>query len=161
MNQKQFGKERGASEGFTLIEVMVAIVIITVVIAALLQLFSNNTKLLGTVKEKVELSTQGSILLGVGNVGFEKKQIRLDGLLREFKLDDALRRKLKTIKADVSYKEVMRLDSIDFQEESERLAEMEGVSALKKRAETASLEVGRTTLEINGVHTSFLRLRLQ
>ena len=140
---------------------MVAILIISVVIAALLQLFSNNTALLGRVKEKVKLSTQGSILLGVENVGFEKKKIPLDGLLAEFKLDDELRRKLKTIKVDVSYKEIMRLDNVDFQEEIELLAEDEGESVREKRAETAALEVGRTFFEINGAGTSFLRLRLQ
>ncbi len=161
MNQKEFEKEKSISKGFTLIEVMVAILIISVVIASLLQLFSTNTALMGTLKEKIRLSTQGSMLLGVGNVGFEKKQIRLDGLLQEFKLDDDLRQKLKSMKADVNYKEVMRLDSADFQEESERMAKEEDESILKKRSETASLEIGRTILEINGVRTSFLRLKLQ
>lgn len=149
------------SEGFTLIEVMISVMIISVVIASLLQLFSTNTRLFGTLEQKIELSTEGSLLLGVENIGFEKKSLHFDDLVKDFVIDDELRRRLKEIKAEVVYQELMRLDSADFMEETEELAEEQDITLTDASAKAVALEIGRTGLLFNNVKTSFVRLRLQ
>ncbi len=159
--KKSFEKRDSASQGFTLIEVLVAVLIITVVIAALLQLFSNNTTLLGSLSGRIGLSTQGSLFLGFTDVGFEKKTIKLDELLKEFEPDDELRRRLKELEVEVNYVEIKRIDTADFQDEIDEMADANDESSSVKETATPSLEIGRTTIEINGVTTSFLRLRLQ
>lgn len=149
------------SEGFTLIEVMIAVMIISVVIASLLQLFSTNTRLFSTLEQKIELSTEGSLLLGVENIGFENKSLHFDDLVKEFVIDDELRRRLKEIKAEVVYQELMRLDSADFMEEAEELADEKEIPIADVGDKSVGLEIGRTGLLFNNVKTSFIRLRLQ
>ena len=153
--------EKASSKGFTLIEVTIAVMIISVVIASLLKLFSTNTHHFGTLERKVELSTAGTLLLGVADIGFESRRIHLDDLLKDFQLDDDLRRTLKSINAEVIYQEVKRLDSADFLEETEELAKEEGKDIVNQSAGAASLEIGRTGLQIDDEQTTFLRLRLQ
>ena len=144
---------------FTLIEVMVAVIIITVVIAGLLQLFANNTRFFDKLDQKVDLSTQATLLLGAGAVGFEKDEIKLDELTKDFDLDDELRRKLKEMKAEVDYHTVMQMDESSLSEEEQDTVDeldTEGQSAA-----AATLEIGRTSLMIGDERTSFLRLKLQ
>lgn len=148
------------SRGFTLIEVVVAVLIISVVVAALLQLFSNNTRLFSTIQQKMGLSTQASLLLGRRDVGFEKMSISLDRVLGDFRMDDELRQRLKGIEAEIEYREVMQFDGSDFFAQREALAEAEDKEVGSQASADVIFEIGRTSLRLNGQSMSFLRLRL-
>ncbi len=152
---------RDESAGFTLIEVMIAVMIISVVIAALLQLFATNTRLFSTLEQKIRLSTEGSLLLGVENMGFEKESIHLDELVKDFRIDDDLRRRLKDTKAEVFYQELMVMDSADIMEEVEELAEEDNRTVTDTGTGAVRLEIGRTGLLVGDIQASFMRLRLQ
>lgn len=146
--------------GFTLIEVMISVMIISVVIASLLQLFATNTRLFSTLEPKIDLSTGGSLLLGVENIGFEKQEIRLDELVKEFQVDDDLRRRLHDIKTKITYQELMTLDSADFMEEIEDMAEEDNRTVAETSTDAVQLEIGRTGLLLDDIQVSFIRLRI-
>lgn len=146
--------------GFTLIEVMVSVMIISVVIASLLQLFATNTRLFSTLEPKIDLSTGGSLLLGVKDIGFEKQEIRLDELVKEFQVDDDLRRRLHEIKTKITYQELMTLDSADFMEEIEDMAEEDNRTVAETSTDAVQLEIGRTGLLLDDIQVSFIRLRI-
>ena len=153
---------KGTSDGFTLIEVLVAVMIIVVVIGSMLQLFSSNSRFFATMEEKAVGAYHASLLVGTTDVGFENKKVALDTLLLDFKVDDSLRRTLKQIKVDVEYTELMLLDGADFSDAMEEESAQMGESAevADKAAETA-IEIGRTSFTLNGRTTSFIRLKLQ
>jgi len=132
--------------GFTLIEVMVSVMIISVVIAALLELNANNSHLF--IRIKNELSSQKYLtLLTSSSYGFENDSLTLDRLVEGFDLDDDLRRELKNIKAKVIYQEV---DKIDLSQGSD-----------EDTASNLSLYIGKTILKLPSSSTSLLRIKLQ
>ena len=132
--------------------------IITVVIGGMLQLFSNNNRFFLTMDSKIDMAYNASLLLGVKESDFESRGISLDDLVRDFNVDDDLRRMLKEVKVTVEYREVMRLDSADLEAEAEAMAD-EPDSLGTETAETG-LEVGRMSMHYNGLSSSFLRLKL-
>lgn len=151
---------KSRSKGFTLIEVVVAVMIISVVIAALLQAFAHNTRLFSRMEHKIGFSTQASLLLGKGDIGFENMDISLDRVLGDFRMDDEFRRRLKAFEAEIDYREIMRFDGSDFFAEREAMADEEGESLAGQKAPAVTFEIGRTSMRSNGENVSFLRLRL-
>ena len=85
-------------------------------------------------------------------------------LVKDFKIDDDLRRKLKDIKAEIIYSEVT---TIDFGAASESIAEeassKTGSETLVKDVADISnaIEIGRTTLKIKDQSSSFVRIKFQ
>ncbi|MEE8587773.1 MAG: prepilin-type N-terminal cleavage/methylation domain-containing protein [Sulfurimonadaceae bacterium] len=154
------------SHGFTLIEVLVAVMIIAVVIGALIQLFATNTHTFSSVHQKILHTNKTTLLLGNEIYGYEDKKVELAELVKDFNIDDDLRRLLKKEKAEILYTEVT---SIDFGDAAEALAEAEDTESgnddealISEAGEaTNALEVGRTTLKIGGQSSSFLRVKLQ
>ncbi len=153
------------SNGFTLVEVLVAVMIIAVVIGALMQLFSNNSHTFSTVYAKILQTNKTSLLLGNPVYGFENKKSDLAELVKDFNIDDDLRRLLKKEKVEVLYSEVT---SIDFSDAAESVADAQqeldkGETAAVTDTTTAAnaLEVGRTTLKIKDESSAFLRVKLQ
>ena len=154
------------SHGFTLIEVLVAVMIIAVVIGALIQLFATNTHTFSSVHQKILHTNKTTLLLGNEIYGYEDKKVDLAELVKDFNIDDDLRRLLKKEKAEILYTEVT---SIDFGDAAEALAEAEDTESRKDDEAliseageaTNALEVGRTTLKIAGQSSSFLRVKLQ
>jgi prepilin-type N-terminal cleavage/methylation domain-containing protein len=157
---RRSGTRPGYSKGFTLIELMVAVMIISVVIASLLQLFSNNTTLFNNVQTQVGSTVQGTLLLGNREIGFEKETVSLDELVKGFDIDDELRRSLKTKKAFITYTEVRSMDLSDMEGASGEEGTDEEIVAEEGEMAQA-LEIGRTTLKIGDQSSSFLRLKLQ
>lgn len=153
------------SAGFTLIEVLVSVMIISVVITSLLQLFSTNAHSFTSVQEKIAQTDKTSLLLGSKVYGYEKKKIDLAELVKDFNIDDDLRRKLKKEKVEIIYTEVL---SVDFDAAAASLGEAgkddnpdnEAVVS-ETSAATNALEVGRTTMKIGQQSSSFLRVKLQ
>lgn len=152
---------KGMRGGFTLIEILVAVMLISVVIGALLQLYSNNTRFFSQMGPKMERAYQTTLLQGVTAVGFESGEIGLDELVNEFKVDDDLRRRLKSVRARVDYTELMRLDDADISEEAEAFSGTDEVETAAAAAEAPALEIGRTSLSIEGIGTSLIRVKLQ
>ena len=153
-----------SSHGFTLIEVLVAVMIIAVVIGALIQLFATNSFTFSSVHQKILHTNKTSLLLGNNIYGYEDKKVNLADLVKDFDIDDDLRRLLKKEKAQIRYTEV---SNIDFGDAAEALSEAEGgdngdEGAISETAEVAdTLEVGRTTLKIGEQSSSFLRVKFQ
>jgi prepilin-type N-terminal cleavage/methylation domain-containing protein len=153
------------SAGFTLIEVLVSVMIISIVIAALLQLFSNNAHGFASVHEKILQTNKTSLLLGSKIYGYEKKSIDLAELVKDFNIDDTLRRKLKRQKVKVFYRELLK---VDFDAAATSIAEAgrdedpndEAVVNESSEA-TNALEVGKTTLTIGDLSSGFLRVKIQ
>ena len=153
------------TNAFTLIEVLVSVMIISVVIGALLELFSTNSHSFSSVQNKILQTHKTSLLLGNPVYGYEKKTVDLAELLKDFNLDNDLRRKLKREKVTIVYTEVT---SVNFDDAAESIAEIQKDENINNEAvetesgaATNSLEVGRTTLKLGEQSSSFLRVKLQ
>jgi hypothetical protein len=141
---------------------MVAVMIISVVIASLLQLFSNNNTLFNTVQRQIGSTMQSTLLLGNKEIGFEKKSVTLDDLVKGFDVDNELRRSLKSQKALITYTEVRTLDLSGMEEASEGpVVEPEEEIVYEEGEMAQALEIGRTTLRVGDQSNAFLRLKLQ
>ena len=137
-------------DAFTLIEVMVAVMIIAVVIMALLQMYANNTHIFSSMKEQTKINQYSSFLISNENYGFEDKNIYLYALVRDFDLEDDLRRELKKIKIKMLYKE---LEAIDIGNQSND-EDMESSSNLV-------LEIGESLIQTDSASTALMRLRIR
>ena len=139
--------------------------IISVVISALLQLFANNSHTFSSVHQKILQTNMSSLLLGNEIYGYEDKKMDLSELVKDFNVNDDLRRKLKDKKIEIIYTEVT---SFNFDDAAESLAEAEEESGdndeglVSETSEVANtLEIGRTTIKIDNESSSFLRVKFQ
>ena len=138
--------------------------IIAVVIGSLIQLFANNSNTFASIPQRILHTNTTSLLLGNEVYGFQKDKTDLAELVKDFKIDDDLRRKLKNIKAEIIYSEVT---TIDFGDASESIAEEAssktgGETLVKDAADVSnSMEIGRTTLKIKDQSSSFIRIKFQ
>jgi len=123
---------------FTLIEVMVAVMIISVVVMALLHIYSNNTYIFTTLKKQAQTNQYTSFFISNNNYGFINEDVRLNDLLSEFDFNDDLRRKLKNIKVKLIY-DVIK--TIDDEETNEVL-----------------IKIGKTTIQTPDSSTALIRI---
>jgi len=136
-------KLRGA---FTLIEVMVSVMIISVVIMALLQMQGNNTYMFSKLKSKLEINQYASFFIANKDYGFKKESVYLSDLLNEFVVEDDLRRKLKNIKIKIRYEELDKYgDSNTSQGDSSDML----------------LEIGKSSIDVDDSTVSIMRLKIQ
>jgi len=144
--------------GFTLLEVMVAVMIITLVIGVLLQLYSNNTRLFSSMRGHSELCMRSSLLIGNTEYGYEDKKTDLADLVRDFDIDDDLRQKLKKYEVKIAYAQVKELNTeiTGIDKTVEPLIE-QNTQSLKER----SMEIGRSSFEMDEFQTAYLRLTLK
>jgi len=136
---------RKSRDAFTLIEVMVAVMIISVVIMALLEMQGNTTHIFSRLGNTLKINQYTSLFISNNDYGFEKNSVDLDDLLSEFKVEDELRRELKTIKVKVDYKELKRIDMSEIEEGSSSMV----------------FELGETSLDIDDSSASLMRFRIQ
>ncbi len=131
---------RNKRKAFTLLEVMVAVLIVSVVIAAMFKVKGDaNTKLFW-LQSTINETQYNTFLLGNSEkYGFDKSSISLNELINEFDLESDLRRKLKAIKVSINYD---KKDDIDIPTGS-------------------VLELGKTKLETKNFSTSILRVKIQ
>ncbi|WP_428738050.1 PulJ/GspJ family protein [Sulfurimonas sp.] len=130
-------KKRNA---FTLLEVMIAVLIVSVVIAAMFQVKGDaNTKLFW-LQDSINETQYNTFLLGnSAKYGFDKSNISLNELVSEFDLENDLRRELKDIKVSVTYEEENAIET-----------------------PTGSvLEIGKTKIESKNFSSSMLRVKIQ
>jgi len=135
---------------FTLIEVMVAVMIISVVIMALIEMYANNTHIFSSMKKQTMINQYSSFLISNDDYGFEDKNINLNDLVKGFDLENSLRRELKETKVKLVYTE---LETIDMSEQ-ESSEESEVSSSL-------GLEIGRSTLQTDDSSTALMRFRIR
>jgi|FLOH01.1.fsa_nt_gi prepilin-type N-terminal cleavage/methylation domain-containing protein len=131
---------------FTLIEVIVSVMIISVVIASLLQMYANNNFIFTALKKNVTTNQYMTLLASNSQYGFESKHVSLYDLAQEFDLESDLRRKLKDIPIDILYKEQ---SSIDLSED-ENASESQIV-----------LEIGKMTMQGKNFSNNLLRLKIR
>ncbi len=136
-----------AKNAFTLVEVMVAVMIISVVLMALLHMQGNTTHIFSKLQNKLKANQYTSFFISNPNYGFKRESVDLDDVLSDFIVEDDLRKELKNIKVEVEYKEVKQLDMSESDEEdvSSRMI----------------LEVGKTILKIDNSSSSLVRFRIQ
>lgn len=132
---------------FTLIEVMVAVLIISVVIMALLQMKGNSSHIFLELKKRVEINQYSTFIIANDNYGFEKDVTSLDKILDEFDLSNDLRRELKRVKVEVIYQELKQID----------ISEYSDVNI----SSSVIFEMGKTILKTDKSSVSLLRFRLQ
>ena len=162
---KRFVSEYKMRKGFTLIEVMVSVVIISVVVATLLKLFANNAHIFAISAKKTNISMLGTLLLGVPDLGYEKEDIYLDDIVGEFKVENELRQILKSKKVYLDYEELLLMDGADFEEEAQSIVDENELSgsdeiSAEQSSGALSIEIGRTIFKLDDQTSSFTRIKL-
>ncbi len=135
-----------ARAAFTLVEVMVSVMIISVVIMALIEMHGNSTHLFTNIKERLHVSFLPSLLIANPDYGYENKTLSADMLTKDFILDDDLRRKLKALNITLSYEQ---LDSMQAPI-SDKNSTLDSQNSL--------FYIGKTTLKVENSSVSFLRI---
>ena len=152
-----------ARDGFTLIEVIIAVVIISTVIMALLQMYANNIHIFSTLNKKTQINQYSSFFISNIDIGLENDTITMYDLVDDFDVEDDLRRELKAIKAEVIYQELETIDMADYDgsedsEEDDTAQESEN----KESSNSAMVfEIGKSILKVKESSVSLLRLKLQ
>ena len=155
--------KRGVSKNaFTLIEVMVAVMIVSVVIAALLQMRGNTSHKFIGIKEMTQTNQYNSFLLSLSDkYGFEKSNINLYRLVDDFDLESDLRRKLKEIKLQVDYEELDTIDTAEFDDSTEPTEDGDDAEEAQTSTTGIVFEIGKTILKSDNFTTSLIRVRVQ
>ncbi len=148
-----------ARDGFTLIEVIVAVVIISTVIMALLQMYANNIHIFSTLNKKTQINQYASFFISNPDIGLENDKIVLYGLVDDFDLEDDLRRELKNIKAEVIYQELETIDMADY--DGSKDSDEDDIENKESSNSSMVFEIGKTILKVKESSVSLLRLKLQ
>jgi len=152
---------KNSKHGFTLIEVMIAVVIISTVIMALLQMFANNTHIFSQLSKKTEINQYSSFFISNPTKGLENiDTLTLYDLIDDFQIEDSLRQKLKKNKIKIIYQEVETIDMSDFQEEKKD-DNNEDDEEKKDVNSNMIFTIGKTILRLNNSSISLLRLNSQ
>ena len=152
-----------ARDGFTLIEVIVAVVIISTVIMALIQMFANNTHIFSNLTKRTAINQYGSFFISNPDIGLEDDKLTLYNFVEDFNLEDDLRRELKEIKAEVVYQELEEIDMADY-DGSKDVTEEDTQEEAQNKEESDSqmiFEIGKSVLKVKDSSVSLLRLRVQ
>jgi prepilin-type N-terminal cleavage/methylation domain-containing protein len=143
-------------KAFTLIEVMIAVVIISVVIAALIQMFANNTHIFSSLKSQSKINSYVSLFIANDTYGLEDKEVSLDDLVSEFNVESELRAVLRETKAKIIYKELESIDMREYEEGEE--VDQESEASVNSGL---VFEVGSSTIKIHDSSASLLRIQIQ
>ncbi len=152
---------------FTLIEVMVAVMIISVVILALLNMQGNSSFIFSKLTKDAQVNQYASFFISNTDYGFENKNVRMDALVKEFDVENKLRRELKNVKVEVIYQELEKIDMQEYEDTENTLDEYDEQGVLKQNSSSMAFEVGKTILKVKGrdakeeASTSLIRLRMQ
>lgn len=143
-------KNNRFKKGFTLIEVMIAVMIISIVIAALLKIKADNVNLFSSLKSQVQTNQYLSLLMQ-SDYGFEDKDITLDKLANDFDVEHDLRTELKRTKVKLIYQEMQKIDTSSFENDTQG----------SENTNSAIFEIGRTIIKTKKSSSSLLRLRIK
>jgi len=142
-------------KAFTLIEVMVAVVIISVVIMTLLKINANDVFLFSKFKAQTKTNEYLSLLIGT-NYGFLNEDVTLDKLVPNFDLEYDLRQKLKNTKVQLIYQELQKIDTGSFGG-TDTTQDMEDSTS----SSSAIYETGKTILKTKKASSTLLRIQLK
>lgn len=104
-------KPRVQRDGFTLLEVMIAVMILSVVITALLEMYANGAHIFKSASIKSQTNQYISFLTANEKYGFENNTFSLDLLVAEFEIDSELRKELKDIKVELLFDNIKNIES--------------------------------------------------
>lgn len=144
---------------FTLIEVMVAVVIISVVIMALIELLANNSHNFSTLDKKAQTNQYLSFFHSPSRYGFTDKQTTLYDLLKDFDLESELKEDLKAIKVNLIYQEIDSIDMSDYNPDEGEETEETQEDKEEQANSTMAFEIGKTVLKIDDASVSMLRIK--
>jgi len=131
-------------KGFTLIEVMIAVMIVSVVIAALLEMRGNLSQKIFGLNKIIKVSQYDTFLLSTKDYGFEKSNISMKILAEDFELESDLRRKLNAVKLHISYDKIKTIDTSEYDNGS-----------------TLVFEIGKTKISSATYSSSLVRIQYQ
>lgn len=131
---------------------MVAVMIISVVILALLEMFANNTHIFSQLNRQKKINQYASLLISNPNYGLESKSTHMYDLISDFKIDDNLRRELKNVKIEILYQKVTKIDMSEYEDKSKNEKGMNS---------NIIFEIGKTVLKTDDASTALLRLRVE
>lgn len=143
LSNKNIPYAQSVRNAFTLMEVMVAVMIVSVVIASIIEMRGNSTFMYEQIDKNKQVNQYLSFLVGNKDYGYEKTSTTMKNLCDDFKLDSELRREFSDIKIDIDYNEIDTLDMSEYDENSELV-----------------IEVGKSILSSKDSSASFLRIRL-
>jgi prepilin-type N-terminal cleavage/methylation domain-containing protein len=146
---------------FTLMEVMVAVMIVSVVIAALIQMRGETSHKFSSIKKMIETNQYSTFLLSLGDTyGFERSHIDMNQLVSDFDLESDLRRKLKSMKVEIEYEELEVIDTSAYEETPQEESDMQEDDA---QEDTTGIvfEIGRTKLHSDAIDLQLVRVKIQ
>lgn len=135
------------SHAFTLIEVMVAVMIISVVITALIQMSANNNHIFSQLIKQANINPYASLFISNRDYGFESKSIHLDDLVSDFRLENALTKELRDTQVKVLYQKLKQIDMRKNDDE--------------KSNSNIIFEIGKTVLKMNDSSIALVRIRME
>lgn len=152
-----------ARDAFTLIEVMIAVLIISTVIMALITMSGNNTHLFSTFKNQKQINQYASFFIANDKYGLENEDVTLDKLVDEFDLETDLRRELKTKKVSVNYQVIDEIDMSEFEEKDEEDLDdyVDNDSEDENVNSSLIIEIGKTVLRVKDSSVSLLRIQIK
>ncbi len=151
-------KSKRSRSAFTLIEVMVAVMIVSVVIGALFSMQGNITHKYFSAQEMMRTNQYSSFLLsGDDTYGFDKSNIDMKRLVDEFELESDLRRKLSAIKVNLDYEELSTIDTNELDADTQTTDTTQEVSG----GAGVVFEIGKTILKTDAFTSSLIRVRIQ
>ena len=150
-------RSSSSHNAFTLIEVMVAVMIVSIIIAALLQMQGNSSNKLFGIQKMMQTNQYNSFLLGLNaKYGFEHSNIDMNRLAEDFELESDLRRKLKALKAEVEYNILSVIDTSEFDDTVD-----DETAELQSSTTGIVFEIGKTKLKTEEFTLQLIRVRQQ
>lgn len=135
---------------FTLIEVMVAVMIVSIVIAALLQMRGDASNKFFNIKKMLDTTQYNSFLLANDDkYGFERSNLDMKRLVDDFQVESDLRRKLSNMKVKIDYEQLQVIDTSEF--DSDEQNSSTGII----------FEIGKSILKVGAESSSLIRIRIQ
>jgi len=122
-------------KAFTLMEVMVAVMIVSLVVGALFKLRGDTSHLFMKLQQEQKQSSLSSLLLWNRDYGLENSKTNLYTLVEDFFLDDDLRRELKNLPISIQFHRIKRVEINGF-----------------------NLEIGQSTLKTKNFEVSLQRV---
>lgn len=155
-------KGRGA---FTLIEVMVAVLIITTVIMALITMSGNNTHYFSSLKNKTKIDQYASLFISNTKYGLENEDVTLDKLVDQFDIETDLRRELKAIKVNVNYQVIDTIDMSEFEDTNEDDTNQYEATDSNEQNDSVNsnliIEIGKTVLRVDDSSVPLVRIQIK
>ncbi len=150
-----------AKRAFTLIEVMVAVMIISVVILALIEMYANNIHIFSGLKKQTQINPYASFFISNPDYGLETKSAVLYDLISDFKLEDDLQRELKNIKVEVVYQMVEQIDLGEYDDMSKDESKQSNGEIDREVKTDVVFEIGKTVVKTKDASTALIRLRIE